>query len=258
MAAEGKLAAARARSRFSLVLFSRNRYDCREPVPFSGGRRFETRDSSYYYEDRIWGARTAKFIAREKWIVVGSDWGFIEVYSYIAMRNFKGLKSYLFSEIKKFQAHEHASDISLDVHPTGPFLLSASSSRRHSSRWTVLGTIKLWDWENGWVCIRTFDTQIDLSQVKFNPMDPNRFVTVSSTGDAKVWNISSPSWESTLSGAKDAEYFDFFTRDDKLHLIISHYSKKKATSSKKLPTHYEVETQKRTRTEDVSLQRSKA
>ncbi|XP_066336942.1 uncharacterized protein [Miscanthus floridulus] len=200
-----------------------------EPVPFSGGTRVETRDSSYYYQERIWGARTAKFIAREKWIVVGSDWGFIKVYSCIAMRNFKGLKSCLFSEIKKFQAHEHASDISLDVHPTGPFLLSASSSRRHSSRWTGLGTIKLWDWENGWVCIRTFDTQIDLSQVKFNPMDPNRFVTVSSTGDAKVWNISSPSWESTLSGAKDAEYFDFFTRDNKLHLIISHYSKKKAT-----------------------------
>lgn len=158
-----------------------------EPVYFSGGTRFETLDSSYYYyEERIWNARTAKFIAREKWIVVASDRGFIKVYSYMALRNFKGFKSCLFSEIKKFQAHECDDELLLDVHPTGPFLLSASSGDRRASRWTGSGSIKLWDWENGWVCVRTFDTHAFANQVKFNPMDPNRFVSIPSTGDAKV------------------------------------------------------------------------
>ncbi|CAO2152269.1 unnamed protein product [Urochloa humidicola] len=183
-----------------------------------------------YHMQEIRSVRTAKFIARKKWIVVGCADGYVKVYSYMALKNFKGSKSCLFAKTKKFQAYEYDCDMSLDVHPTRPFLLTASFiERRRTSVWAEAGRIKLWDWDKGWDCVRTFDMQSDASQVKFNPMDPNHFVSVSSKGDAKVWNISSPSWESTLPETKDAECFDFFARDGKLYLITAHYSKKKAT-----------------------------
>ncbi|CAO2152273.1 unnamed protein product [Urochloa humidicola] len=207
-------------------------YHMQEPLYFSGATRKGIVDDKYsgYYDQEIRSVRTAKFIARKKWIVVGCADGYVKVYSYMALKNFKGSKSCLFAKTKKFQAYEYDCDMSLDVHPTRPFLLTASFiERRRTSVWAEAGRIKLWDWDKGWDCVRTFDMQSDASQVKFNPMDPNHFVSVSSKGDAKVWNISSPSWESTLPETKDAECFDFFARDGKLYLITAHYSKKKAT-----------------------------
>jgi len=202
-------------------------YHMQEPLYFSGATRKERYiDSAGYYEGRIWNVRTAKFIAPKKWIVVGCDDGYIKVYSCMALRNFKGSKSCLFSKTKKFQAYDYDCDMSLDVHPTGPFVLSACCYNYWTTSGGGSGKIKLWDWDKGWDCIRTFDMHGDSSQVKFNPIDPNHFVSVSSKGDTKVWNVNCPRWESTLSGAKDVECFDFFTRDGELYLITAHSTKK--------------------------------
>ena len=77
----------------------------------------------------------AKLIARKQWFVVGDTAGYIHVYRYRAMQ-----------QLTYFQAH--VDDISyLAVHPTEPYVLSASWSE---------GNVKLWDWEKGWECTRIF------------------------------------------------------------------------------------------------------
>jgi len=77
----------------------------------------------------------AKFIARKQWFVAGDEVGYIHVYRYRAMQ-----------QLTYFQAH--VDDImDLAVHPTEPYVLSAS--------WYE-GNVKLWDWEKGWECTRIF------------------------------------------------------------------------------------------------------
>uniref|UniRef100_A0A8R7PLV3 Uncharacterized protein n=1 Tax=Triticum urartu TaxID=4572 RepID=A0A8R7PLV3_TRIUA len=78
--------------------------------------------------------------------------------------------------VKEFKAH--GDDVtSFAVHPTQPFVLSASKDK----------LIKLWDYEKGWVCIRTFTGHSSwVNQVKFNPHDANTFASVSFDRTMKV------------------------------------------------------------------------
>ena len=53
---------------------------------------------------------------------------------------------------------------SLAVHSTQPYLLSSADDH----------LMKLWDWDMGWVCTRSFERDLyDLHHVCFNPMDAN-------------------------------------------------------------------------------------
>ncbi|KAL6662330.1 hypothetical protein ACP70R_000189 [Stipagrostis hirtigluma subsp. patula] len=137
--------------------------------------------------------KTAKFIARAGWFVVGDHDGYMHVYSYDTMQ-----------KVKSFKAHYYMVS-SLDIHPTEPYVLSASGD--------YLGhnLIKLWDWEKGWDCIRTFDVRGKVRQVKFHPKDSDKFAIVSERDYAQVWSIGSHLCKSTLS---DETYgstcFDFF------------------------------------------------
>src|SRR5688572_23660043 len=67
----------------------------------------------------------AKFIAQKNWIVVGCSFGYIKVYKYC--------KQALFSEIKSFKAHEYGGISSLELHQTGPYVLSAVEDEGHSA-----------------------------------------------------------------------------------------------------------------------------
>jgi len=77
----------------------------------------------------------AKFVARNQWFVAGDKDGYIHVYCYKAMQ-----------QLAHFKAHLHIGDLA--VHPTEPYVLSASFYE---------GNVKLWDWEKGWKCTRIFE-----------------------------------------------------------------------------------------------------
>ncbi|KAK3136822.1 hypothetical protein QOZ80_5BG0442980 [Eleusine coracana subsp. coracana] len=117
----------------------------------------------------------AKFIVRKNWIVAGNSAGGIYVYSY-------GYPEKIIHHLK--QAHSK-SVVSLAIHPTEPYVLSASED----------GYIKLWDFENEWNVMQVFGhfvfpwQELHVHQhVTFNPKDASIFVSVQDNR-IKIWNL---------------------------------------------------------------------
>ncbi|PWA55056.1 dynein regulator LIS1 [Artemisia annua] len=114
--------------------------------------------------------RAAKFIANKEWIC-GADDGFIRVYNYNTMESVAELKAHT-DFVRSFA-----------VHPSLPYVLSASDDK----------TIKLWDWEKGWECTKTFEGHEHyVMQVAFNPRDTNAFASVSLDSTIKVLYLHNP------------------------------------------------------------------
>ena len=102
----------------------------------------------------------AKFIARKQWLVA-ADWdGYIHVYCYKAMQR-----------LAHFKAHRSLHIQDLAVHPTEPYVLSASLDE---------GNVKLGDWEKGWECTRIF---------KFVDFDPVYGVTFLNIKDTDTFAV---------------------------------------------------------------------
>ncbi|KAK8664248.1 hypothetical protein V6N13_084046 [Hibiscus sabdariffa] len=121
--------------------------------------------------------RSAKFIERENWIVVGADDGLLRVYNCDTMEM-----------IKEIEAHTDYIRC-LAVHPTLPYMLSASDDK----------LIKLWDWEKGWICSRVFEGHGHyVMQAAFHPKALNTFASASLDGTIKIWNMDSGSLDFTL------------------------------------------------------------
>lgn len=136
--------------------------------------------------------------------MVGHQDGFIRVYTYESP----------VKQVKRFKAHVW-NITTLDVHPTEPYLLSIGSQDQ----------IKLWDWNKGWECIKTFDLHGLAYQIKFNPKDTHKFA-VASLKDAQVWNIRSSRHEFTLSGhGYIVSCLDYFTRGNQLYMITGSWDK---------------------------------
>jgi coatomer subunit beta' len=109
--------------------------------------------------------RSAKFIARENWIVAGADDKFIRVYNYNTLE-----------KIKEFEAHNDFIRC-VAVHPTLPYVLTSSDDM----------VIKLWDWEKDWTCTQIFEGHSHyVMQVAFNPEDNLTFASASLDGTIKV------------------------------------------------------------------------
>jgi coatomer subunit beta' len=108
---------------------------------------------------------SAIFIARKEWVVAAA-----------------GDSMYVFTcpqmkEIKRLEGLHGSLTNSLAVHPSEPFLLSASND----------STIRLWNWEKKWDCIRTFTHSAGVLQAMFNPFDgSNTFASVSMDCTVKV------------------------------------------------------------------------
>ena len=134
-----------------------------------------------------------KFVSQKRWILVGredfsrQEAGYIYVYNYIAVQNFKGSKTYLVSKIKSFKAHDSGSVV-LDVHPSRPYVLSSViSDDDDPGKLKPVKSIKLWDWENGWDCVKTFNMEEAVAGgAQFNPKDQDTFFTISKNGVVKV------------------------------------------------------------------------
>ncbi|XP_012703840.1 uncharacterized protein LOC101766045 isoform X2 [Setaria italica] len=87
---------------------------------------------------------SVKFIARQQWAVSGDSRGTIHVYTHTDE----------LENVKIIDAHSGAVR-SLAVHATQPYLLSSADDH----------LIKLWDWDMGWVCTRSFKRDLyDLHQ----------------------------------------------------------------------------------------------
>lgn len=109
--------------------------------------------------------RSAKFIARENWIVAATDDKNIHVYNYDKME-----------KIVEFAEHKDYIR-SLAVHPVLPYVISASDDQ----------VLKLWNWRKGWSCYENFEGHSHyVMQVAFNPKDPSTFASASLDGTLKV------------------------------------------------------------------------
>ncbi|XVE88942.1 hypothetical protein DITRI_Ditri19aG0110200 [Diplodiscus trichospermus] len=143
--------------------------------------------------------RSAKFIVRENWIVVGADDGLIRIYNFDTMEI-----------VKEIEAHTDFIR-SLAIHPTLPYVLSSSDDK----------LIKLWDWEKAWICSRVFEGHEHyVMQVAFNPKDLNTFASASLDGTLKIWNLDSGSANFTLDAhSKGVNCIEHFMAADKPLLI---------------------------------------
>jgi coatomer subunit beta' len=112
-----------------------------------------------------------KFIARMQWVACGHGQGYIIVYSYVNDR---------LTEINGFQADEEGTVNALAVHPTLPYLLSSCKCN----------LVKLWDWDQGWICTRQFSTsstdRYDTREMTFNPKDASSFASLDDDGEIHV------------------------------------------------------------------------
>uniref|UniRef100_A0A453MBQ1 Uncharacterized protein n=3 Tax=Aegilops tauschii subsp. strangulata TaxID=200361 RepID=A0A453MBQ1_AEGTS len=140
--------------------------------------------------------------SKEQLFVVGDTDGYIHVHDSMTMKR-----------VKEFKAHG-GWVTSFAVQPTQPFVLSASHDQQ----------IKLWNWEKGWVCIRTFTGHSDwVRQVKFNPHDANTFASASWDGTVKIWRIFSPTHFTSLNCEdKLLRCFDYYpTGGDQQHYMVT-------------------------------------
>lgn len=114
-----------------------------------------------------------KFIPRKHWFAAGDDHGNVHVYGYTTK-----------DKVKKFKAHRHGVTW-LAAHATYPFLLTSSDGDQSS--------IKLWNWDEGWVCTRTFAGHTRAVQrITLNPRDMDCFVSFSDDDTAKVRPLHLP------------------------------------------------------------------
>lgn len=105
---------------------------------------------------------SVKFIAQEKWFATGDGHGWVNVYAHTS--------SVTANVIKKIRAHGGKPVTSLAVHPTYPYLLTSSKYDN---------SIELWDWGQGWSCVRTFDGHIaGVGNLTFNRWDIKSFASV--------------------------------------------------------------------------------
>ncbi|TVU26090.1 hypothetical protein EJB05_28619, partial [Eragrostis curvula] len=146
-------------------------------------------------------ATAAVFIPRKQWFVVGDNDGNIKVCNDETMQQFK-----------TFRSHDRRISY-LDIHPSEPYVLSASYRD---------DTVKMWNWEMDWECVRTFDVRA--REVKFNPKDADYFACATDYG-VKIWNIASP-------GSDDLTFYfrsscvislDYLSRGDELYLITGNW-----------------------------------
>ncbi|KAJ5232916.1 hypothetical protein N7468_005872 [Penicillium chermesinum] len=127
--------------------------------------------------------RAGRFIARKNWIVCGSDDFQLRVYNYNTSE-----------KITSFEAHPDYIR-SIAVHPTQPFVLTASDDM----------TIKLWDWEKGWKCVQVFEGHSHY-------IEPSRFGTL----DPPHANFTLEAHET-----KGVNHVDYYPAADKPYLLTT-------------------------------------
>lgn len=143
---------------------------------------------------------SAKFIERKHWLITGDGDGYIHVYNYDTME-----------EVRNFKAHEN-NIMSLALHPTSPFVLSASDDH----------LIKLWDWDKSWEYMQTFRGHYNrVTQVMFHPLYSKNFASASLDGRVKIWNFDSGNCTDTFDEHPDGLLcLHYFAYERNYHLVV--------------------------------------
>lgn len=123
--------------------------------------------------------RAAKFLVQKNYIICGADDKKIRVYNYNTME-----------KITEFEAHTDFIR-SIVCHIKLPMFLSSSDDN----------TIKLWDVENNFKEIRTYNEHKDfVMKLATNPKDYNMFASGSTDKKIKIWSFNSINSQLTLEG----------------------------------------------------------
>ncbi|XP_061371105.1 coatomer subunit beta'-3-like [Gastrolobium bilobum] len=158
----------------------------------------KTEEKSFTFTD--YPVRSAKFIARENWVVAASDDKYIRIYSY--------------DEARKMGAFKEHNDFirSLAVHPSLPYVVSASDDK----------ALKLWTWRDCWAWCKTVEGHSHyVMQVAFNPKDrATTFASASYDGTLNIWDVYNSTPKFTLYGhLQGVSCVDYFISNDKLYLL---------------------------------------
>jgi len=143
--------------------------------------------------------RVAKFVARQHWVITGSDDMKIRIFNYNTL-----------DRVHQFEAHADYIR-SIAIHPTSSFILTASDDM----------SIKLWNWDKKWICTQVFEGHSHyVMQVTFNPKDNNSFSSASLDKTVKVWQMGSSTPNFTLEGhEKGVNCVSYYNGGDKPYLI---------------------------------------
>lgn len=113
----------------------------------------------------------------------------------------------------QFEAHPDYIR-AIAVHPTQPLLISGADN----------ASIKLWDWDQGWKCIRSFEGHDHyVMYLAFNPKDPNTFASACLDGSVKIWSLgsSSPNLTFVAHETRGVNFVEYYPHADKPYLITS-------------------------------------
>lgn len=160
---------------------------------------FETQTVIKSFEVTELPVRSARFVARKNWVVVGSDDMLVRVFNYNTLE-----------KVHTFEAHTDYIR-SIAVHPTQSFILTSSDDM----------SIKLWDWDKKWAQTQVFEGHTHYVMcVVFNPKDTNTFASASLDRTIKVWQIGAAAPNFTLDGhEKGVNVVDYFNGGERPYLI---------------------------------------
>ena len=81
--------------------------------------------------------------------------------------------------------------------------------------------IKLWNWDQSWHCQQVFEGHTHyVMQIVLNPKDTNTFASASFDKIIMIWQLGSPTPNSTLEGhEKGVNSLEYYRRGDKPYLI---------------------------------------
>ena len=157
-----------------------------------------TQSSVQYIEVTNCAIRSAKFMSEKNFIICGADDKKIRVYNYNTME-----------KVKEFEAHQDFIR-SIVCHLKLPMFLSSSDD----------STIKLWDVENDFKLIRTYEEHKDfVMKLAINLKDYSMFASGSTDKKIKIWSFNVQNSQLTLEGhSKGVNAIAFCPLNDKPYL----------------------------------------
>ncbi len=142
--------------------------------------------------------RSARFIPKKQWLVVGCDDGNMQIYNYTTSEH-----------VKEVSAHGDYIRALL-VHSNLSYVLSCSDDL----------SIKIWDWEKNWAEVKTYDDHEHyIMDMSLNPKDLNTFASASLDKTIKIWAIGTNSHYSLVGHTAGVNCVDYCHTGERPYLV---------------------------------------